>query len=36
MEGGMEIVASRRVRSIGAYAFAEVDRAVERLRERGI
>ncbi len=32
----MEIVASKRVRSIGAYAFAEVDKEVEKLRERGI
>ncbi len=32
----MEIVASKRVRSLGGYAFAEVDREVERLRERGI
>jgi LL-diaminopimelate aminotransferase len=32
----MDIVASRRVRSIGGYAFAEVDREVEKLRERGI
>ncbi|MBI4577666.1 MAG: aminotransferase class I/II-fold pyridoxal phosphate-dependent enzyme, partial [Planctomycetes bacterium] len=28
--------ASRRVRSMGAYAFAEVDAQVARLRERGI
>jgi LL-diaminopimelate aminotransferase len=32
----MEIVASRRVRSIGGYAFAEVDQEVARLREAGI
>ncbi|MGH7295156.1 MAG: aminotransferase class I/II-fold pyridoxal phosphate-dependent enzyme, partial [Polyangiaceae bacterium] len=32
----MEIVASRRVRSIGGYAFAEVERQVERLREQGV
>jgi LL-diaminopimelate aminotransferase len=32
----MDIVASRRVRGIGGYAFAEVDREVEKLRERGI
>jgi LL-diaminopimelate aminotransferase len=32
----MEIVASRRVRSIGGYPFAEVDQEVARLKERGI
>ena len=32
----MEIRASGRVRSIGAYAFAEVDKAVEKLKEKGI
>ena len=32
----MEIVASRRVRSIGGYAFAEVDQEVARLKEIGI
>ncbi len=32
----MDIRPSKRVSSIGAYAFAEVDRAVERLREQGI
>ena len=32
----MEIRPSRRVQAVGAYAFAEVDKAVERLRERGI
>jgi LL-diaminopimelate aminotransferase len=32
----MEIRASRRARSIGGYAFAEVDREVEKLREQGI
>lgn len=32
----MDIVASKRVRGIGGYAFAEVDREVEKLRERGI
>ncbi|MBI2190401.1 MAG: aminotransferase class I/II-fold pyridoxal phosphate-dependent enzyme [Planctomycetes bacterium] len=32
----MEIVASRRVQSIGSYAFAEVDREVEKLRQKGI
>ncbi len=32
----MRIEASRRVESIGAYAFAEVDRQVEKLRGEGI
>ncbi len=32
----MEIVASKRVRSIGGYAFAEVDREVEKLRAQGV
>jgi LL-diaminopimelate aminotransferase len=32
----MEIIASRRVRSIGGYAFAEVDKEVARLKEAGI
>ncbi len=32
----MKVVPSRRVQSIGAYAFAEVDREVARLRERGV
>lgn len=32
----MDIVASKRVRGIGGYAFAEVDREVEKLRARGI
>ena len=32
----MEIVPSRRVQSIGEYAFAEVDRQVERLRADGV
>ena len=32
----MEIVASKRVRSIGGYAFAEVDKAVEDLRAQGV
>jgi len=32
----MDIVPSNRVRSIGAYAFAEVDRQVEKLRADGI
>ncbi len=32
----MEIVASERVQSIGAYAFAEVDKEVEKLKAKGI
>lgn len=32
----MEIVPSRRLASLGSYAFAEVDAAVERLRAQGI
>ena len=32
----MNILPSRRVQSIGAYAFAEVDSAVEKLKARGI
>lgn len=32
----MEIVASKRVQSIGGYAFAEVDKEVEKLRAQGI
>ena len=32
----MQIVPSRRVQSLGAYAFAEVDEQVEKLRARGI
>ena len=32
----MNIEASRRVQSIGAYAFAEVDREVAKLKARGI
>lgn len=32
----MKIVPSRRVQSIGAYAFAEVDKEVAKLRARGI
>ncbi len=32
----MNIRPSKRVRSIGSYAFAEVDRQVTKLRERGI
>ncbi|ODS34426.1 MAG: N-succinyldiaminopimelate aminotransferase [Candidatus Scalindua rubra] len=32
----MEIVPSKRIQSIGAYAFAEVDKEVEKLRQRGI
>ena len=32
----MEIVPSKRVRSIGTYAFAEVDKQVEKLKEKGI
>ena len=32
----MEIVPSKRVRSIGSYAFAEVDRQVKKLEEQGI
>jgi len=32
----MQIVPSQRVQSIGAYAFAEVDRQVEKLRAAGI
>lgn len=32
----MEIVASNRVRSIGEYAFAEVDKEVDKLKKRGV
>ena len=32
----MEIVASKRVRSIGGYAFADVDKEVEKLRAQGV
>lgn len=32
----MEIIASKRVQSIGSYAFAEVDREVEKLKQKGI
>lgn len=32
----MEIVPSKRVASIGSYAFAEVDKEVEKLKEKGI
>ena len=32
----MDIVTSNRLKAIGAYAFAEVDRRVERLRAQGI
>ena len=32
----MNILPSRRLQSIGAYAFAEVDNAVEKLKARGI
>ena len=32
----MEIVASKRLQSIGAYAFAEVDKEVEKLKSQGI
>src|SRR5437870_13229974 len=32
----MEIVASKRVRSIGGYAFAEVAKEVEKLRAQGV
>ncbi|MCC6220170.1 MAG: aminotransferase class I/II-fold pyridoxal phosphate-dependent enzyme [Deltaproteobacteria bacterium] len=32
----MEITASKRLQSIGAYAFAEVDKQVEKLRSLGI
>ncbi len=32
----IEVTPSQRVRGIGGYAFAEVDREVEKLRERGI
>ena len=32
----MDIAASRRVQSIGAYAFAEVDKEVEKLKAKGI
>ncbi|MFQ5965845.1 MAG: aminotransferase class I/II-fold pyridoxal phosphate-dependent enzyme [Candidatus Scalinduaceae bacterium] len=32
----LEIVPSKRVQSIGAYAFAEVDKEVEKLKEKGI
>jgi len=32
----MSIVPSRRVRAIGTYAFAEVDRLVTKLREQGV
>ena len=33
---GADRYASRRLASLGSYAFAEVDREVARLRERGI
>ena len=32
----MDIIASKRVQSIGNYAFAEVDKEVEKLRKQGI
>jgi LL-diaminopimelate aminotransferase len=32
----VEVRASRRIESLGVYAFAEVDAAVERLRSRGV
>lgn len=32
----MEIIASRRVQSIGSYAFADVDKEVEKLKAQGI
>ena len=32
----MEIVPSERVASIGAYAFAEVDKEVQKLKDKGI
>ena len=32
----MNIITSKRVQSIGSYAFAEVDRQVDKLREKGI
>jgi len=32
----LEIVPSKRVQSIGAYAFAEVDKQVEKLKKKGI
>src|SRR3972149_6346753 len=32
----MEITASKRLQSIGAYAFAEVDKEVEKLKSMGI
>ncbi len=32
----MEIVPSKRVQSIGTYAFAEVDKEVEKLKEKGV
>ncbi|MCP5007348.1 MAG: aminotransferase class I/II-fold pyridoxal phosphate-dependent enzyme [Planctomycetes bacterium] len=32
----MEIVASKRVQSIGTYAFAEVDKQVGKLKEQGV
>lgn len=32
----VEVVASKRVQSIGAYAFAEVDKKVEELKAKGI
>ncbi|MBF8277539.1 MAG: dapC [Candidatus Brocadiaceae bacterium] len=32
----MEITASKRLQSIGAYAFAEVDKEVEKLKALGI
>ncbi len=32
----MEIIASKRLQSIGAYAFAEVDKEVEKLKSMGI
>lgn len=32
----MDIVASKRVQSIGSYAFADVDKEVDKLKEQGI
>ncbi len=32
----MEIIVSKRLQSIGAYAFAEVDKEVEKLRAMGV
>ncbi|MBI3070722.1 MAG: aminotransferase class I/II-fold pyridoxal phosphate-dependent enzyme [Deltaproteobacteria bacterium] len=32
----MEVVASKRIRNLTGYAFAEVDRQVEKLREAGV